>query len=218
MNPERGPRMSSPEEIKQIEKKRALSDAELIKDGAEWSINDKGEKILEITTEQQEKLAEKEAEDKKAREEHEQHKKEMEEKEKEVKEEIEKKFRDALESLYNKIQPIKEPDNEFPSGDKLRDLIEEIPLFAQMQEGGKRMFVKSLESDKGFRSPILEVFVEEGMDALSLFIHIAILKEGGNRWLQERQEKREVEAEQPQPEKLQTKEVPEEEASKEVES
>lgn len=220
MNPERGPQMSSPEEMKKIDKKRASSDAELINGGAEWKTNEKGENRLETTAEQQQKLAEKEIEDRKIREEFEIDKKEMEEKEKEVEAEIEKRYREALESLFSNVQSLQKEDKNsiglIPEK-RWRELIEEVPLFSKMQEEGKRMFVKSLVSNKEFLSSDSNVFVEKGMEVLGIFIHIAILKEGGNRWLQERQENREAEAQQPQPEKLQTKEVPKEETSKQVE-
>lgn len=46
----------SNEEIAEIEKSRTLSDAELLKDGAEYKINDEGEKRLEISNEQLESI------------------------------------------------------------------------------------------------------------------------------------------------------------------
>ncbi len=126
---------------------------------------------------------------------------EMKEKEKEVRAEIEAKFRKALESLHKEIQSAQESAKEFPSQKELRELIEEIPLFAQMQEGAKNMFVGVLATHKEFRSPDSQVFVNHGMDALKLFIELAIVKEGGNLWLQERAEKIGTEVEKPQTEK-----------------
>lgn len=52
MNQEKGPSMPSSEEMAQNEKERTLSDAELIKDGAEYKINEKGEKRLDLTDKQ----------------------------------------------------------------------------------------------------------------------------------------------------------------------
>jgi len=198
MNPEREPQpqILSPEEIKKTEKSRELSDAELIKGGAKWETNEKGEKTLKITEEQRTALEKREMEEKKLKEEID---KEMEEKEKEVKEEIEKKYREALASLFSEVQSLKNSDKnflEFIPEDKWRELIEEIPLFSEMQEGGKRMFIKSLVSNKEFLSPNPEVFIEKGMEVLDIFIHIAILKESSNRLLQERQARREAEAAQ----------------------
>mgnify|MGYP001559555202 CR=1 FL=1 len=46
------PPMPSPEEMAKIEKERALSDAELLKGGAEYKFNEKGEKRLDATDEQ----------------------------------------------------------------------------------------------------------------------------------------------------------------------
>lgn len=49
-------KIPSPEEIAKIEKERTISDAELLKGGAEYEINESGEKILEPTREQLEKI------------------------------------------------------------------------------------------------------------------------------------------------------------------
>lgn len=46
----------SPEEQAYIEEDRTLSDAELIKEGAKYKINEKGEKRLELTAEQIDKI------------------------------------------------------------------------------------------------------------------------------------------------------------------
>jgi hypothetical protein len=46
------PSKPAPEEIAKIEKGRAISDAELLKNGAEYKINEKGEKRLDATDEQ----------------------------------------------------------------------------------------------------------------------------------------------------------------------
>ena len=60
------PQQLSEENIGKIEKERVLSDAELIKGGAEYTFNEKGEKRLDITNEQEEELKEKITEDSKA--------------------------------------------------------------------------------------------------------------------------------------------------------
>ena len=46
------PKMQTPEEMAEIQKQRALSDAELIKDGAEYEFNKQGNSNLELTEEQ----------------------------------------------------------------------------------------------------------------------------------------------------------------------
>ena len=46
------PPMPSPEEVAKIEKERALADAELLKEGADYRFNEEGEKILDVTDEQ----------------------------------------------------------------------------------------------------------------------------------------------------------------------
>jgi hypothetical protein len=43
------PKQLSPEEMAKIEKEKALSDAELVKDGAEKKSDEEGNKILEAT-------------------------------------------------------------------------------------------------------------------------------------------------------------------------
>ena len=218
MNPEKGPQTPSPEEIKRMEKSRAFSDAGLIEGGAEWETNEKGEKVLKITKEQYDTLEAKEMEERELREEFKNDMEEMDEKQKEVTAEIEKRYQEALELLFFKVQPLQKEDKNFLGlipEKKWRELIEEILLFSKMQEGGKRMFVKSLASNKEFLSSDQEVFIKKGMEVLGIFIHIAILKEGGNRWLQERQVKREAVAEQPQPEISKAEKSPEE---KEMES
>lgn len=48
--------MPTPEEMAQLEKSRTISDANLLKDGAEYEFNEKGEKVLKITETQQEEL------------------------------------------------------------------------------------------------------------------------------------------------------------------
>jgi len=134
---------------------------------------------------------EKETEDKeKLKLEHEKHEKEMEVKENEVRPEIEAKFRDALESLRTKIQAIQKPDNKFPSRDALGELLEEIPVFAHLEKGAQEMFLDVLVNKKEFRSPDSQVFVAKGMEVLGFFINKAVLKKGGDLWLQERMEKR----------------------------
>jgi hypothetical protein len=120
----------------------------------------------------------------------EKHEKEMEGKEKESRPEIEAKFRDALGLLHTRIQSTKESNKNFPAESELKKLIEGISVFAQMAEGAKKMFVASLQSAKEFKSPDPEVFIEKGMKALELFIHLATLKKGGDAWLQEKSEKR----------------------------
>ena len=53
------PKQYTPEEIAEMEKSRTISDAELLKGGAEYSVNEKGEKEnLLVTNEQSEKLHE----------------------------------------------------------------------------------------------------------------------------------------------------------------
>jgi hypothetical protein len=53
------PKMPTPEEIAKIEKNRTISDAELLKEGAEWEIDDSGEKkALNITKKQEKKICE----------------------------------------------------------------------------------------------------------------------------------------------------------------
>lgn len=132
------------------------------------------------------------AEDKKKwREEFERHGKEMDAKQKEVRPEIEAKFKNALESLHTKIQSIQKPDKKFPSRDALGKLLEEIPVFAQMQEGAKKLLLNSLEIHKEFKSPNPQIFVAKGMELLGFFIDLAAMKKGGDLWLQERMEKRE---------------------------
>ena len=51
-----GPKQKTSEEIVEIEKSRTISDAELLRDGAEYVINEGGGKHLRITDEQFEKL------------------------------------------------------------------------------------------------------------------------------------------------------------------
>jgi len=45
------PKMSSLKEIAEIEKARTLSDAELLKEGAEYKFDEAGQKSLELTEE-----------------------------------------------------------------------------------------------------------------------------------------------------------------------
>src|SRR3989344_5223073 len=55
MNPEK-PNQPTPEEIAEMEKSRTISDAELLEDGAEYVVDEEGEKILHTTDEQKKKL------------------------------------------------------------------------------------------------------------------------------------------------------------------
>lgn len=135
----------------------------------------------------------------------EKHKEEMEKIERETKPEIEEKLRDALEVLHSRIQSVQESKKDFPSRTELGDLIEEIPVFARLAEGAKKMFVHALENKKEFRSPDPQIFIKKGMEVLELFIHTATLKKGGEAWLQQKAEQR---AEKIQPEE--TEESPEE--------
>ncbi len=134
--------------------------------------------------------------------EHEEYKKEMEAKENEVRPEIEAEFKNALEALHTKIQGIRNSDKEFPSRDALGELLEKIPLFARMQEGAQNMFLDVLESKKEFKSSDPQVFIAKGMKVLDLFINLAVLKKGGDLWLQERMEKRAAQSEGSSIEKL----------------
>ena len=118
----------------------------------------------------------------------EKHEKEREKIQGEVRPEIEAKFRSGLESLHTKIQSTEK----FPPKDKLEEFIEEIPIFAQLAEGAKNIFIGSLLIKKKFRSPDQEVFVEQGMKSLELFIHTSVLKKGGEIWLQQKMEERET--------------------------
>lgn len=45
------PKQYTPEEIAELEKSRTISDAELLKDGAEYKVDEKGEKMLVIDKE-----------------------------------------------------------------------------------------------------------------------------------------------------------------------
>lgn len=112
--------------------------------------------------------------------------KEMEKKEEELRPEIEAKFKDALKLLHLRIQLTKESEKSFPSKDKLRELIEGISVFAQMQEGAKQMFVSALQTTKEFRSEDEYVFVEKGMEFMGLFIALEAAKRAGEIWLQEK--------------------------------
>jgi hypothetical protein len=56
MNSQEAPKEYSPEEIAEIEKNRTLSDAGLLTRGAEYIINEKNEKELELTKKQIERL------------------------------------------------------------------------------------------------------------------------------------------------------------------
>ena len=56
MEPKFEPKQYTPEEIANLEKSRTISDAELLKKGAEFSINEKGEKENLLTTEKQKEL------------------------------------------------------------------------------------------------------------------------------------------------------------------
>ncbi|MBU2109596.1 hypothetical protein KKB71_01385 [Patescibacteria group bacterium] len=136
---------------------------------------------------------------------------EMKQKDAEVRPEIEAKFRDALGTLHTKIQSIQEAGNDFPSKDKLRTLIEGVSVFAQMQEGAKKIFVDALDRKKEFCSPDPMVFIEKGMEVLGIIIHAEVIKKGGDLWLQERMEKRSAEI-QPEmvPEENKEKEIPKE--------
>ncbi len=51
MNPEK-PKQYTPEEIAEMEKSRTISDAELLKGGAEYIVSEEGEKVLHATEEQ----------------------------------------------------------------------------------------------------------------------------------------------------------------------
>lgn len=53
MEPKFEPKQYTPEEIAQLEKSRTISDAELLKGGAEYSINEKGEKENLLATDEQ---------------------------------------------------------------------------------------------------------------------------------------------------------------------
>lgn len=138
-------------------------------------------------------------------------KEEMEKIEAAIRPEIEAKFKNALESLYTKIQSIQETKKDFPSRTKLEELIEEIPVFAKLAEGAKKMFIGALQIKKEFRSPNPEVFIEKGMEILGLFIHTETLKRGGEIWLQGRLEQGRLEQRPEGTEKIpETKEGPEE--------
>ena len=50
------PKQYTPEEIAQLEKSRTISDAKLLKDGAEYSVNEKGDKAIILTEEQKKAL------------------------------------------------------------------------------------------------------------------------------------------------------------------
>lgn len=50
------PKQYTPEEIAQLEKSRTISDAELLKGGAEYAVNEKGEKRLEVSKKQLSRL------------------------------------------------------------------------------------------------------------------------------------------------------------------
>lgn len=123
------------------------------------------------------------------------HEKEREAKENKVRPEIEAEFKNSLEALHTKIQGVRKSAKEFPSRDTLGGLLEEIPLFARMQDGAQNMFLDVLESKKEFKSPDPQVFVSKGMEVLGLFINIAAIKKGGDLWLQERMEKRAAQSE-----------------------
>jgi len=56
------PKQYTPEEIAEMEKSRTISDAELLKGGAEYSINEKGEKENLLVTEEQKEYFSKEPE------------------------------------------------------------------------------------------------------------------------------------------------------------
>lgn len=56
------PKQYTPEEIAEIEKSRTVSDAELLKEGAEYEINEKGEKENFSLTEHQAQWAKKKME------------------------------------------------------------------------------------------------------------------------------------------------------------
>lgn len=129
--------------------------------------------------------------------------KEMLKLEREARPEIEAKFRSGLESLHTKIQLTEK----FPKKDKLREFIEGIPVFAQLEKGAKKMFMGSLLIKKEFRSPDQQIFIEQGMKSLELFIHTSALKKGGDAWLQQKMEQRETNI---QPEKVEEKKEEEE--------
>lgn len=52
----REPKMPTPEEVAKMQKERALSDAELIKGGAEYNYDEKGNSRLEVTEQQKSKI------------------------------------------------------------------------------------------------------------------------------------------------------------------
>lgn len=120
------------------------------------------------------------------------------EKEAEVRPEVEAQFKDALSLLYLRVQRSREKAQEFPDKDKLRELIEDIPLFAKMYEGAKRMFLAALNREPEFHSADEEEFVNKGIEALDLLIHTATLKQGGDAWQQARAEERQGKARQPE--------------------
>ena len=55
MNSE-NPKQYTPEEIAQLEKSRTISDSRLLKEGAEYSLNEKGEKVLIPSQEQKDSI------------------------------------------------------------------------------------------------------------------------------------------------------------------
>jgi len=139
---------------------------------------DAGVEAEEITPEEQEpKFEDEKAPDSEKDEE------EMRKEEAEVAPEIEANFRDSLSLLHVRIQLRKSSEKEFPDKKELAELLENIPLFAELEQGAQKIFVTALDKEEDFRSDDEKKFVDKGMEVLDLFIHTAILKKGGDAWL-----------------------------------
>lgn len=115
---------------------------------------------------------------------------EMREEEAAVRPEVEKQFKEALALLHTKIQLARKSEKDFPPRKALGELLEEIPLFAKMEDLAKAMFATALSKGKEFRSPNQATFIQKGIEVLGFHIEIAVLKQGTEKWLQKKERER----------------------------